>query len=237
MGAGGGICACARAELRRPGFRGGGGGSCEDFSGGLTTGTGAGTTTLTDTAGFSGVAAAFGAGLAGVLTAAFTGTAGFFGAGLAAGVALTAGFFAAGFTGALDTGFLAAAGLAVFLATGFGADLTTAFTTGLATVLGFALTAAFATALPAGLAAALTGVFDFCAVFAGFAGFAGAFTRCLLWIPPQMLILWIQQKTWLQPPYAGAGRWPGYCSRRAIVAAGREAGRVLKQTVGESIQT
>ncbi len=230
MGAGGGICEWIRAELLRPGFSGGGGGSCEDFSGGRTTGAGAagaGATTAFGTlagglTALTGFDAAFGAGFAaglGAGLAALAGATGFFGAGFAAaltglatGLALTAGFLAAGFTGDLGTGFFAAAGLAIFLAAGF----TTALTAFLAT--GFT-----AFALTAGLAA-LTGVFVF---------FAGAFTQCLLWMP----LLSLQQKTWLQSPSGCLPDKPGYCSRRAIVAADCEAVTVLKQTVGESIQT
>ena len=206
MGAGGGMWASARAELLRPGLRGGGGGRPFWPSTGLgstATGTGAtaGTGALASFADFliatgNGLALA---GLAKALTATFaTG----FATTLALALAGATGFGGAALAFVLDVGLIVAFGaalaLADFLGTGLAAALGTGFftatlglttglaiflATGLATALGATLDTAlaFATALTL-LTTALAVVLALLAGFPALADFAGfAFTACLLW--------------------------------------------------------
>ena len=201
MGAGGGMWASARDELRRPGLSGGGGGKP------LLAVTGLGCTTGVGKAGGFATSAAFllaatdkGLVLTGLTTA--------FGTGLETGLAATlAAALETTFTEALGVGFVANLALttgfeATFLATGLAlaAGLTAFFATGFATTLGAdlaadmslveAFTAAFTTCLLADLPADAFGdLAGFLAMGAGlpaalfaltdFAGFA--FTVCLLW--------------------------------------------------------
>ena len=165
MGAGGGICESARAELLRPGLSAGGAGMSIDLSGGRATGIAAGvatgeidfaaaglTTSLTGFETFAEAAAAvFEAGLPGFDAAPVLPT-GFLGAALTGGLATgfevfpakpvlgtadlaITGALAEAFNGTLTAAFLLATGLAAFL----GADLTAtlAFTAGFAELLVF----------------------------------------------------------------------------------------------------
>ncbi|MES2190548.1 MAG: hypothetical protein V4454_10520 [Pseudomonadota bacterium] len=140
-------------------------------------------------------------------------------------MALGTGFFKAAFGTGFGAGFLLS-DFAVGLATGLAAAFTGVLEAGLLEAFGF--TTAFTT----GFAAALAGVLD---LFAGLTGFAGAFTRCLLGCRYDAFIA--SKENLASTPFRRSGSKPGYCSRRAIVAAGPEAVSVLKQTVGESIQT
>ncbi|MES2362999.1 MAG: hypothetical protein V4614_11385 [Pseudomonadota bacterium] len=162
----------------------------------------------------AGVTGGFTAALAGLsaFLAGFSTTAGFLTAAFAfTGTTLTLAFGAAALTGA----FLAGTGFVTFLATGLAGVLAAGF----AAFFGAGLVTVFV--FTTGLAAAFTGVFGF---------FAGAFTRCLLWKP-----LLYKPRSY---PLAGipSGR-AGGDGRRAIVAAAKRTVSVLKQTVGESIQT
>ena len=200
MGAGGGMWASAREELRRPGLSGGGGGKPLFTAAGLngTTGVAAAGGTATGTAfllavtgtglDLTGLAEAFGTGLVDnlamglptTLTEAFC-------AGVAAVLAT---LFVAAFAALANTLTLTGGALA----TGFGADFFTAdleFTAGLPTVLGsdLGLAVVFTGTLATDLLAALAGLAAFLAAATGFlaawfalADFAGfAFTACLLW--------------------------------------------------------
>ena len=195
MGAGGGMWASAREELRRPGLRGGGGGkpllANKGFAGttglGAVSGVAASCTFLP-----SGTAADLTTGLVTDLATGFAAT-------------LTVGLLTT-FAGALDVGFEAALG--VGLATAFKgvlalavSDLTTGLETGFFAT-GLALLANLATTLSAdlGLAAATffsttllaltlpafftagAGLLALLFALADFSGFAAfAFTGCLLW--------------------------------------------------------
>ena len=165
MGAGGGICESARAELLRPGLSAGGAGMSIDLSGGRATGIAAGvatgeigfaaagfTTSLTGFETFAGAEAeVFEAGLPG-FDAASVLPAGFFGVALTSGLATgfevfpatpvlgmaglaITGALTGAFDGTLTAAFLLATGLVAFL----GADLTVtlAFTAGFAELLVF----------------------------------------------------------------------------------------------------
>ena len=199
MGAGGGMWASAREELRRPGLRGGGGGkpllANKGFAG--TTGLGAvsgvaasctflPTGTAMDFARglVTDLATALATGFAATLTAGLLTTlAGTLGVGFEAALGVG---LATAFTGVLalavddlktglETGFFAT-GLALLanLATTLSADLGLAAATFFGTVLLALTLPAFFTA-DAGLLALLFALAD----FSGFAAFA--FTGCLLW--------------------------------------------------------
>jgi len=167
-----------RAELRRPGFKGGG--AISPPLRGAGAGAGAATGAAALTTGLTGaLAGALAAGLAAGLAEGFaTG----FGADLAAGFDNVFGTGLTGLATALafdGTGlaavFLAAAGAGFLAGAAFAAGLALAtglagFFTGLAAALGAGL--AFTAVLATGLAEALA---------AGLVFFAWAFTMCLLW--------------------------------------------------------
>lgn len=235
MGAGGGICDSARAELRRPGFSARGAIISGAFSAGRTVAGTAGTTG--GDAGFLsfaelGTGAATLAVFAGttITLATLTGWAAFAGGltavlmfflimGLAAGAGFFAGLFATGLAFA-ETGLARVLDGVTFLAdareAGWGAgffavaDLTGA--------LAFAATALVFTA---GLARVVATVLDFLAC---------TFNRCLLWEPP----LDEARRQCLMSLLTGLS---GYLAWRAIVAARQSTATPCVQTVGESRQT
>ena len=199
MGAGGGMWASAREELRRPGLRGGGGGkpllASKGFAGttglGAVSGVAASCTSLPTASTMdlaTGLVTDLATGFAAALTAALTAglmttLAGAFSVGFE--VALGVGL-ATAFTGvlALTVGNLTTGVEAVFFATGLALVATLATT--LSADLGLAAATFFSTVL---LALTLPALFTadadllaFLFAFADFSGFADFdFTGCLLW--------------------------------------------------------
>lgn len=264
MGAGGGEWAAVRAELRRPGLSGGGGGSrvCLGAGAGVAGTavwvadfvTGSAFASLTDVAaggvetGFADLTGAFGAGLATAGAAFAAGFAaaltGAFAPGLAGVWAGTGAFdvFTAGLTALAGTGLATA-----FLATGFGATL--AFTADLAAGLAGDLAAGLGAVLvfTGDLAAGLAGVRDVFAVafmlgllretaFGCTLGWILAFPFLFALVAGR-LPLGCTRYHWRRNAFSeGAARRgrPGESGRRAIVAADRDTTGPRSETVGES---